>query len=157
MDGDLFRDDSAKDCILISTVQTSIDERTILGDTTEGMKHAFWLLGGRTRAIARASMVAERVVKTGVKNRRQQTITVFANDTPIGEPPRVRQGFIKHFINAAFDVVDGLNGVIVGPEALANHATECLARLEYGDHPYMQPAFDAALRELPEIWQRAMN
>lgn len=131
-----------------STTRVTIDENTVIDIVAEDVRRVFIRFGNKVRARARNSMKPQS--KHLVKGKSGAWREVWNNDTPDGEPPRVREGFIKHFINAA---MDGEDGVVIGPEALARHSTSCLARLEYGKHPYMNPAMDAELPRLPKVWR----
>jgi hypothetical protein len=139
---------------MTSTVRVVIDENRVLSIVNEDVRDVFKAFGQRVRRRARASMTAqgshtESQKRTGANYTKYYVDVTVWDKTPKGEPPRTREGFIKHYINAA---MDGELGVIIGSEALSRHSTECLARLEYGDHPYMTPAYDTTLLELPEIW-----
>ena len=144
---------------MTSTTRVVIDEKTTIEIVNEDVRAVFMRFGGKVRKRARNSMKPQTplMIPDGEGGMKQKKVrgrngawrTVWKSDTPIGEPPRVREGFIKHYINAA---MDGEAGVVIGPEALARHSTECLARLEYGDHPFMKPAFDAELPRLPQVW-----
>ena len=145
-----------------SDVTVSIDEAAVVNAVTDDMLEVFRRFGSKVRARARANMILQsthlvydpkHILKAKSKGSGPWR-EVWNNDTPKGEPPRSRTGFIKHYINAVFD---GHDGVVIGPEALARHSTECLARLEFGDHPFMAPAFNSVVETVPDIWADVLD
>lgn len=132
---------------MTENVKTQINEQAVVRSVQADLVSVFRKFGQKVRARARGSMRPQG--KHLVKGKDGAWKTVWNNDTPKGEPPRVREGYIKHYINAA---LDGETGVVIGPEALPRHGTECLARLEHRDHPFMRPAFEATMKQLPQIW-----
>lgn len=139
------------------TTRVQLDVDRVVDVVDDDVREIFRRFGGRVRSIARASMQAQRVIGKKL-TRRNRIMTVWANDTPKGEPPRTRWGYIKRFINAAFGVgADGVAMEIIGPEKIENADTACLARLEYGDHPFMRPALDQTMRQLPTLWADVLS
>lgn len=133
-------------------VRLSFDGKEVVDLVARDLRAVLKRFGATVRNRVRASMKPQQVLghKIGEHDERY---TVWSSATPTGEPPRTRLGLIRQFI---FYALEG-KGVVIGPEALPGHNTECLARLELGEHPYMRPAFQKTIGELPAIWKRAVG
>lgn len=97
----------------------------------------------------------------------------FASSKP-GEPPRSQTGLLRKFLLYAYDIQS--ESVVIGP-AKINRATGAPETLEYGGativrrrkgkttrtrvkiaaRPFMQPALEAELDNIPEQWRGAVS
>jgi len=133
---------------MTSAVTTQIDERGSIAAITQMVRAGILQIGLAVQNAAAGSMQPQNEIVV----RQGKRIKHIYAQTPNGQPPKTRQGLIKSHIAVA---ITDPTTVIVGPEALANHDTDCLARLEYGHHPFMQPALEATAQHTPELWTKA--
>ena len=85
-----------------------------------------------------------------------------------GRPPYSHTGLLKRFIFFAYDA--DRQSVVIGPVKLHKNDGKAPSLLEHGGtavrqrrrrryrpRPYMQPAFDAELPTLPELWKNSVK
>lgn len=139
----------------MKAIRINIDEQKVLTGVNADVNIVFGVFGGMVREKARASMKPH---ETQTIRKHGQSRTSWIGRTPKGEPPRIRKGLIVNNI----EVAQGQSGqadasVFIGPVALPSHNTQCLAILEYGDHPFMQPALKSTMPSLPEVWANSVR
>ena len=135
----------------MKAVRVDIDERKVLSGVTAEVNVVFGTIAQMINQQAVSSMKRHptAVIKRGRGRGRQ----IYVGRTPKGEPPQVRKGMIVE--NMA--IAQGDLEVFCGPLVLPGHHTECLAILEFGDHPFMQPALNVVMPRLPEVWARSVQ
>jgi len=129
-----------------------IDEAAVIDGATAQANIVFGVIGGMIGQHARESMKQHQ--SQSVRNHHGQTTMAWIGTTPDGQPPKVRTGGIVNNIQSA-QLETG--EVIVGPIALPSHHTDCLARLEYGKHPFMQPSLESVVPKLPQVWAESVT
>lgn len=85
-----------------------------------------------------------------------------------GRPPYSHTGLLKKFLFFAYDA--NAQSVVIGPVLLRKSDGKAPSLLEHGGvavrerkrrryrpRPYMQPAFDAELPVLPELWRNSVK
>jgi hypothetical protein len=139
------------------------------------LKIAFFNTKAARNMLDRATHRAFRYFGGYVRKVAQNSIRTRSRASRIGEPPTNRSGILKRSILFALDTLS--RSVVVGPNKIkpgeAPHALEYGGTVLYsaripkwkrqgnrktfwmGARPYMQPAFDAGIKNLPGMWRKA--
>lgn len=143
------------------------DRQKVIKATDKGIKRVLMRLGSFVRTTARQSMKKATKRTKGKKPRKKKA--AIGPLSPAGQPPRSHKDLIRKFLVYAWD--DTTKSVVIGPRKLGGVVDDNeLSALEYGGissrvdpktrkksrisvkaHPFMGPALDANISEVPRI------
>lgn len=103
-----------------------------------------------------------------VRRRAQNLIRTKKGSSSPGQPPHSHTGLLKRFIFFAYDKLT--KSVVIGPVKIrdnseaprllehgGNTTNELGQRLHYEPRPFMGPAFERELKELPPEWRDSIR
>jgi len=141
------------------------DRRAIASALAPTERRVLGRFGGATK------QTAKRSIRNAPKKLTKRSRGVVRHGTIVsrpGDPPYSRTGLLKDHIYYAFDM--SRRSVVIGPAKLSGfHGEDVPHKLEHGgtvrlprggtgileSRPYMRPAFDKQLQQLPRYWQEA--
>lgn len=104
------------------------------------------LEAARRRALAAAGSALRRYAQTSMQRRKKPAAP--------GAPPSVHEGDLRQKILYAYDPQS--RSEVIGP-VVTRQGSNTPQRLEFGDHPYMQPALDKLEPDLPGYWANSVR